>query len=368
MPKSLVSLAFAAGLLAAALARPAGAQIPAGTACTTANDPACNHLKCYKIKDTPLVGTTPKTALLQMDNQFGRELVFKLQPVMLCLPTQKSCCKNGACSPTLCAPNPVPAPALPHFKCYKVKAKTCPNGDCSKLTAFPKGIQVILRDQFGTEQNVPVGQPQMICAPADKIVVNASTTTTTTTSTSTTTTTLVCQFSPATGACVGGCPSTAPAGSQCALVAPGKCACAAPPVCCECPGAACFNTNHQCPTGCNTVPNANCNATGHCDCGTCFDPTAGPNGACTTIPCSTSQACPAPLFCNPNQCPAPCDPCAQGSACNAACLRPDGTAAHCQLSGPAPQSCSCCSPTGGFCTSDFDCCSNICNVATNTCQ
>jgi len=46
------------------------------------------------------------------------------QAVLLCLPTQKSCCNAAGCSPSNCAANPVPAPPLPHFKCYKIKGKT----------------------------------------------------------------------------------------------------------------------------------------------------------------------------------------------------------------------------------------------------
>src|SRR5262245_25151527 len=266
-PKLSVSLSLAAGLLAVVGALPARGQAP-GTACTSPLDPACNHLKCYKIKDKPLVGTAPGTALLQVDNQFGRELVFRLQPVMLCVPSLKSCCVNGAaCSPTACQPNPVPAPGVPHYKCYKIKAKTCPNGDCTKLTTFPKTIQVLLRDQFGPEGPLSVGPPQMFCAPVSKTVVgqpttttSTSTTVTTTTSTSTTTTPNFCHLDPATNACTGICPAGAPPGSQCTKLATGKCGCVAPPVCCECSGRACFNTNGQCPTGCSTVPNSTCNA------------------------------------------------------------------------------------------------------------
>src|SRR5262249_20089176 len=100
-----VRLALATSLVVT-LATLAAAQAP-GTACTSPLDPACDHLKCYQIKDTPI---TAKVPLLQLDNQFGREVVFRLQPVFLCVPTQKSCCKAGACSPSNCNPNPVPAP------------------------------------------------------------------------------------------------------------------------------------------------------------------------------------------------------------------------------------------------------------------
>src|SRR5262249_27024952 len=229
MSKLPVRLALATSLVVT-LATLAAAQAP-GTACTSPLDPACDHLKCYQIKDTPI---TAKVPLLQLDNQFGREVVFRLQPVFLCVPTQKSCCKAGACSPSNCNPNPVPAPALPHYKCYKIKAKTCTTPSCAKLANFSKGTQVILQDQFGREDAVPLGPPKMLCAPASKIVVGQTTTTTsttetstteTTTSTSTTTTMPGCHLDPLSNMCTGPCPATAPAGSQCALLPSGQCGC-----------------------------------------------------------------------------------------------------------------------------------------------
>lgn len=368
MSKLPVRLALATSLLVATLAAPAAAQAP-GTACTSPLDPACNHLKCYQIADKPITGKVP---LLQLDNQFGREVVFRLQPVFLCVPTLKSCCIAGAnCSPSNCKPNPVPAPALPHYKCYKIKAKTCVNANCATLANFSKGTQVLLRDQFGSEGPLALGPPKMLCAPASKIVVGQTTTTSTTSTTTTTSTTipLGCHLDAASNACGGPCPATAPPGSKCELLPSGKCGCVAPPVCCECQGAACFNTNGQCPTGCTTVPNGSCNSvTGACSCGLCRDP-ASPTLACTNIPCSTSQPCPSNLICDPAQCPGPCDPCAQGAACNpVACLRPDGTSSQCRPSQSTPPACSCCGPTGAFCTTDFDCCSLICNVSAQTCQ
>jgi hypothetical protein len=358
-------LALAAGLIVAALAGPASAQ---GTACLAPNDPACNHLKCYQIFDKPstIVQTTP---VVQLDNQFGREVVFRLQPVMLCVPTLKSCCNTTGCSPSNCRPDPVPAPALPHFKCYRIKAKTCVNADCTtKLAAFPKGTSVNLLDQFGPETNVPLGKPLMLCTPAEKIVVGQTTTTTilqtTTTTSSTTTTTLGCHLDPALG-CTGPCPPTMPPGSQCEQLPDGTCGCVAPPVCCECPGVTppCFNTNGPCPSSCTTAPNSTCNAAGQCACGFCSDA-----GACSNIPCSTSQPCPAGTVCDPNHCPAPCDPCNQGgTACQPIpCLRPDGTTSQCQPNPVTP--CSCCGPPGGFCSSNTDCCSGMCDAATQTCK
>lgn len=194
MSRPRVRLVLAAGLLVAAIARSVAAQ-PQATACTNPLDPACNHLKCYQIKDTPITGTGQ---LLQVDNQFGREAIFRLQPVFLCLPTQKSCCNATGCSPGNCPPNPVPAPGLPHFKCYKIKVKTCSDINCTTLTKFAKGKLVNLRDQFGQELNVSVGNPKLFCAPVEKVVVGQ----TTTTSTSSTTTTTIRQ-----------CGNTAPTGS-----------------------------------------------------------------------------------------------------------------------------------------------------------
>src|SRR3989442_11945291 len=181
-----VPVALLAGLLVGALASRAAAQ---GTACTQPYDPACNHLKCYQIKDKPST-VVSKTPVLQLDNQFGREVVYRFQAVLLCVPTQKSCCCPGSpgclagatgCSGANCKPNPVPAPPLPHFKCYKIKAKTCPNGSCATVANFAsKVIHVNLRTQFGQELNVPVGKPQILCVPADKQVVGNSTSTTST--------------------------------------------------------------------------------------------------------------------------------------------------------------------------------------------
>jgi hypothetical protein len=362
-----VPVALSAALIAGAFVAPAGGQgIPA--ACTQPLDPACNHLKCYQIKDkaTTIVSKAP---LLQLDNQFGREVVYRLQPVLLCVPTQKSCCNATGCSPANCNPNPGPAPGLPHLKCYKIKAKTCVNPACATLSAFPKNNLVNLRDQFGQALNVPVGNPRIVCVPVEKEHVGATTTTTVTT-TSTTTTTIVCHFDATSPTrCSGPCPPTAPTGSQCVLVAPNLCDCLPPPVCCECGAAGCFDINGACPAGCFGVPGATCNpATGDCACGYCRD---APSPACIQplIPCSPNQPCPQGTICDPVNCPRPCGgPCDQpaGQCSPDPCFRTDGTAALCR---PTPfDPCDCCNPPGGSCTTDFDCCSGICNVGPNVCS
>ena len=388
-----VRFALAAGLLVG-LATTAAAQT-GGVACTTPFDPNCNHLKCYQIKDTASI-VVSKTPLLQVANQFGTEVLYRLQPFLLCVPSQKACCcpQSPGCQPGVsgcsvanCAPNPVNAPGLPHFKCYKIKAKTCPNGDCTqKAVAFTKGTLVNLRDQFGLETNVPVGNPVVLCAPAFKehgptTTTTNTTSTTTTTTTSTTTTTNPPQFchdDPVLG-CTGPCPPTFPPGSQCIRDTTGKCGCVAPPVCCECPGNAasppyCQNTNAQCPSNCITFANASCDpATRHCVCGFCHD-TGTPTG-CTNIPCSISAACPAGTYCDfactQPPTPAPCDPCKTqqpGTCSPVQCVRNDGTQAVCRVPQLAGATCDCCGPTNAPCTSDFDCCSGVCNVTANSCQ
>jgi hypothetical protein len=270
-----------AAVLVAGLARSAAAQ---GTACTTPNDPACNHLKCYQISDKPST-VVSKTPIVQLDNQFGREVLFRLQPVLLCVPSQKACCNATGCSVANCRPNPVPAPGLPHFKCYKIKAKTCPNGDCATLANFAKGkIAVNLLDQFGQELNVAVGKPVILCAPVLKTVVGASTTTTqtTTTITQTTTTTMPCRDVAQPGTppmCAGDCHPGS--GLQCVFIpSAGTCNCEIP---CALQGTTCNNqfcpnATQQCvsnaviPCGCCNLPGASCTAGSDCCSGTCNTP------------------------------------------------------------------------------------------------
>lgn len=51
-----------------------------------------DHLKCYKITGGAIV------TKVQTDNQFGREMIFKLVPKFLCAPTQKTCvATDGSC-------------------------------------------------------------------------------------------------------------------------------------------------------------------------------------------------------------------------------------------------------------------------------
>ena len=86
MSRLSVAFVIAAGLIVGTLATPAAAQF----------DPLHNNLKCYQIKSA----STTKTIVAV--NQFGKEALFRLQPVLLCLPTQKICCKDDTVSDQGC--------------------------------------------------------------------------------------------------------------------------------------------------------------------------------------------------------------------------------------------------------------------------
>jgi hypothetical protein len=82
---------------------------------------------------------------VEVTNQFGITRVEVRQPVMLLVPTAKS----------LAAPVPAPAaPAIDHYQCYTVKARTRAGG-------------VMVQDQFGT-LTVDVKRPRWLCNPVDK--------------------------------------------------------------------------------------------------------------------------------------------------------------------------------------------------------
>ena len=284
----------AVALLAGILVTPASAQF----------NTAFNHLKCYKIN-----GDAFLTNLI-VDNQFGRERIFKLKPVLLCAPTRKICCQGQATSThdTTCVQIPCPPdhslnqPApVDHFKCYKILPKDCIGfnttvaTDCPAVGKFVKNFFAVdLTDQFHTEPNVAVGAPQILCAPVLKVVVRPSTTTTVTTiqttTTTTTTTTLPCRD----------------------VAQPGQ-----PPMCAG-----------TCPPGsgleCVFIPS---------------------NSQCTCeIPCAPQG--PVPQTCNNQFCP--------------------NAGQQCIPNATSP--CSCCYPPGFPCTAGSDCCSGACNAATLACQ
>lgn len=277
---------LAATLLALGLAAPAAAQF----------DPAFNHLKCYRIRPQPgTSGGVVKTLLAE--NQFGRERIVKLTPVLLCAPTKKICCSNAAdvpgCTQVSCPPDPTPnqPAAVDHFKCYKIGVKFCDQASaaCTTLAKAPKGIPATLVNQFGTEK-VLIGPAKLLCTPVLKIIDTTSTTTSTQTTTteSTTTTTLPCRDVAQPGQapmCAGSCPVGS--GLECVFIG-GTVGCT-----CEIPCA----LTAPAPQTCNMqfCPKAGqqCIPTAVNPCGCCF-PSGGP---CTTASDCCSGVCMATNAC-----------------------------------------------------------------------
>lgn len=267
---------LAAGVLVGLLATPALAQF----------DTAHNHLKCYAIRGPAIKGKW------MLQNQFGREVIFKIQPKLLCAPTQKTCCDPAAvaagCQAVPCQPDPVPPNPVHHYKCYRITFRQCTAADtiCATPTPkVPKGIVVDLFSQFGSELNVSVGRPQLLCAPVQKVRVDQTTSTTTSTTvvqtTSTTTTTLQCRDVAPAGQppmCAGPCPTGT--GLECVFVPLVGCTCE---IGCALEGPApqtcnmqfCPNAVQQCqptatnPCGCCGLVNAPCVAGADCCSGTC---------------------------------------------------------------------------------------------------
>ena len=185
-----------------------------------------DHLKCYKITGGAIV------TKVQTDNQFGREMIFKLVPKFLCAPTQKTCvATDGSCG----KPGAPSGDPVRHFKCYKVAAKECPNDNCTELTGRFAPVPAELIDQFGTEQ-VNIGVPKMLCAPVEKIVTRSTTTTTQCVPPNcpTTTTTMPC-------ASDSDCPGAAGSGRVCIA---GTCGCNSTTDCF--PDTFCDPSSHTC--------------------------------------------------------------------------------------------------------------------------
>jgi hypothetical protein len=249
--------AAATGVFVMTLVAPAAAQF----------DPNFNNLKCYKIGGPSFVRK------VQLDNQFGREIVAKLVPQFLCVPTHKTCCDPSpaikGCQPVACPSDPTgnqPAP-VDHFKCYKIGVKQCDQASavaCDTVTGKFVKTPVDLFDQFHEELNVIVGVPKMLCVPVRKVPKN---TTTTQPPPSTTTTTIQgCQ--PDTGhppTCAGSCPNS---GEVCVNKTPGVVDCGCVPdtqVCAAqnpavgCTPGKCPRQDQQCAAG--PVPPGGCACT-----------------------------------------------------------------------------------------------------------
>jgi hypothetical protein len=83
---------------------------------------------------------------IRFRNQFGQHSVDTREPRFLLVPTQKT--SDGGAFPD----------SLDHYKCYEI---------VNVNTAPPPPV-VTLGDQFGLEQNVPVGKPRYFCTPVKK--------------------------------------------------------------------------------------------------------------------------------------------------------------------------------------------------------
>jgi hypothetical protein len=247
-------------------------------------DPQHSHLQCYQIRGKAI------TQRVITDDQFGRSLVVKLSPTLLCLPTQKSCCAPstaGVCIPTTCPTGPIQPTPVPHFKCYKVAARTCLDAACTKLAGFKNGsIVVNLEDQFGFEGNIRVNRPQLLCAPVEKTVI---TPTTTTTSTTTTTTLQPCKAPDTTGLCGGSCPEQ----TSCVATGPATCDCV--PIQKQCTGSP---AGAACGGFCPNVTQicAESSPNGSCGClPACGGSAPACNGACAggkrCVPLGTTAGC-----------------------------------------------------------------------------
>jgi len=110
-------------------------------------DPAFNHLECFSIK--PAAGQHFETRTVDVETQFGvHTAVVVKKPIRLCLPAKKT----GA------GVDPLPATAVPHFLCYKVKIR------------YRVRNEVTLTDQFGTLHEL-TARPKFLCTPAVKTVL-----------------------------------------------------------------------------------------------------------------------------------------------------------------------------------------------------
>jgi hypothetical protein len=227
--------------LALALSSPVAAQF----------DAQHDHLECFKIKGGAIV------TAVQTDNQFGRQMIFKLVPRFLCAPTEKTCvATDGSCD----KPGGPAGDPVPHFECYKVSAKECPNGDCTKLSGRFTPVPAALQDQFGTAQ-VSVGVPKMLCAPVNKTLTVTTTSTTRPLNNCTTTTIQLCGNGSPPQTCSPP-PAGCPGGQTCQTDSTG-CSCVGPAPTCDNAGVF-FCSTGTCPAGqtCQTV----CGADGNLSC------------------------------------------------------------------------------------------------------
>ena len=214
-----------------------------------------DHFKCYKIgvKTCTDAGGTPvdcstvtkfvKGAIqVDLQDQFDHETTFVGPPRLLCTPVRKTVIGTTTTVPTTTTSTTTTIPC--HNGAQPGTAPMC-TGDCPPGS----GLQCVFIPTLNACRcEIPCAQQAdgtcngfcpnagEACLP-DALVPCHCQTTTTTPSTTTTTTNPPppCHFDSAANGCTGTCPPSLPPGTQCLLVAQGKCDCVAPPVCCECP-------------------------------------------------------------------------------------------------------------------------------------
>lgn len=108
------------------------------------------HLQCYATE-------SPLGKQVAVQNQFGSQNLQVTKAIRLCLPTQKRLIPRRG-RPGKFRPIEV---AIDHFQCYNV-------APLSPLYRVGQLNPVRLKDQFGTEKKVKVGDPKWLCAPAQK--------------------------------------------------------------------------------------------------------------------------------------------------------------------------------------------------------
>ena len=158
VPFAPVTLADQFGVTEYQVAKPKYLGVPADKNGEGIID-AVTHLKDYQVK--PAAGS-PKFAKrtdVEIANQCNTLRLEVTKPASILVPTLKS----------LVAPPPPPSTAgheLDHYLCYKAKPQAkLANG--TKLPKFPKGIQVVVADQFQTRR-YDLKKITRLCNPADK--------------------------------------------------------------------------------------------------------------------------------------------------------------------------------------------------------
>ena len=149
----MISRTLTMAILAVAVVLAIAAPVASGQALTL---PTIEY-KCYTV---PPGAAVNKPATLT--DQFDSENVRVQQAMLLCNPATKVF--NGVTfgGETVTIPGTTIEITLPHLKCYKIVPSKTVNE------------RVTLEDQFGTEENVLVTTPQILCTTVTKTVLSGA--------------------------------------------------------------------------------------------------------------------------------------------------------------------------------------------------